>query len=164
MLLGILSDSHGRALMVRKAMALFDALGVAQIIHCGDVGGMDVFDEMAGRNVAFVWGNTDEPDAGVEAYLRTIGIPPPPAVPVRLQCDGKRIAVFHGHEEGFARGLRGLDVDYLFHGHTHIARDEKYNSKRVINPGALQRAAKKSVATLDTVTDCVTFHEIAERE
>lgn len=163
MLLGILSDSHGRAMMVRRAMALFDALGAAQIIHCGDVGGVDVFDEMAGRKVAFVWGNTDEPEAGVEAYLRTVGIAPPPAVPVRLECDGKRIAVFHGHEEGFAAGLRRLEVDYLFHGHTHMARDEHFNGKRVINPGALQRAARKTVATLDTVTDCVTFHEIGER-
>lgn len=163
MLLGILSDSHGRAMMVRHAMSLFDAQGVTQIIHCGDVGGLDVFDEMAGRKLAFVWGNTDEPEAGVEAYLRTLGIASPQHVPVQLECDGKRIAVFHGHEEGFARGVRGLDVEYLFHGHTHIARDEKFNGKRVINPGALHRAARKTVATLDTVTGCVTFHEIDGR-
>jgi putative phosphoesterase len=148
--------------MVRKAMALFDSLGVTQVLHCGDVGGMDVFDEMAGRKVAFVWGNTDEPEAGAEAYLHTVGIAPPREVPVRLECDGKRIAMFHGHEEGFARALRALDVDYLFHGHTHVARDEKFSGKRVINPGALHRAARKTVATLDTVTDCVTFHEVGD--
>lgn len=164
MLIGILSDSHGRAMMVRRAMALFDALGATQIIHCGDVGGVDVFDEMVGRRVAFVWGNTDEPDSAQNAYLRSVGLTPPADVPVRLECDGKRIAVFHGHEPEFARSLRNLEVDYVFHGHTHIARDEQYNGRRIINPGALHRAVKKTAATLDTVTESVTFHEIAERD
>jgi len=163
LLLGIMSDSHGRALMVRKALALFDALGVVQVIHCGDVGGENVFDELVGRRVAFVWGNTDEPGGGIEAYLRTVSIPAPRSVPIRLECDGKSIAVFHGHERGFDSALRNLDVDYLFHGHTHIPRDERIHGKRVINPGALHRASPKTVATLDTVTDQLTFHEITGR-
>lgn len=160
MLVGILSDSHGRCGMVRKAMELFDSLGVEFIVHCGDVGGGDVFDEMVGRPLAFVWGNTDEPDPGTLAYLVSVGIQPPDEVPLRVERSGRRIAVFHGHEQGFSSAIRRLDVDYLFHGHTHVARDERVYGKRVVNPGALHRASRKSVATLDLHTDQLVFHEI----
>lgn len=160
MLVGILSDSHGRHLAVRQAMTLFDKLGISQVIHCGDVGSTEVFDEMIGRSCAFVWGNMDFPHDGLLSYARSLGLPIPEEVPVRLELDGKRFAVLHGHEPGFNVALQRLDVDYILHGHTHIARDEMLHGKRIINPGALHRAARKTVATLDTQTDQLTFHEI----
>ncbi len=160
MLVGILSDSHGRHLAVRAAMALFDKLGVSHVIHCGDVGSPEVFDEMIGRPCTFVWGNTDFPEDGLLTYALSLGLPIPQEVPVRLDLDGMRFAVFHGHEPGFNAAIQRLEVDYVLHGHTHVACDEKYNGKRVINPGALHRAARKTVATLDTKTDQLTFHEI----
>ena len=89
-----------------------------------------------------------------------VGIKVPAKTPLRLRLGGKTFAVFHGHERGFQRAIRSLDVDYILHGHTHTARNEKIGGKRVINPGALYRAIPKTVATLDTMTDKVTFHEI----
>ena len=53
--------------MVRKATNLFDRLGVERIIHCGDVGGIPVFDELIDRPFDFVWGNTDFPSQSVYA-------------------------------------------------------------------------------------------------
>lgn len=141
-------------------MALFDKLGVSQVIHCGDVGSSEVFDEMIGRPCTFVWGNMDFPHDGLLTYAQSLGLPIPQEVPVRVELDGKRFAVFHGHEPGFNAALRSLDVDYILHGHTHVACDEMLNGKRIINPGALYRAARKTVATLDTQSNQVTFHEI----
>lgn len=141
-------------------MALFDKLGVSQVIHCGDVGSSEVFDEMIGRPCTFVWGNMDFPHDGLLTYAQSLGLPIPQEVPVRVELDGKRFAVFHGHEPGFNVALRSLDVDYILHGHTHVACDEMLNGKRIINPGALYRAARKTVATLDTQSNQVTFHEI----
>jgi predicted phosphodiesterase len=46
------------------------------------------------------------------------------------------------------------------HGHTHVARDERLGPLRVINPGALQRAAVHTVATLDLRTDQVGFWRV----
>jgi len=155
-----MSDSHGRVGAVRKALNLFDRLGVAHIIHCGDVGGMEVFDELVGRPLTFVWGNTDDPDDGLLAYLQTVGIRTPTEIPTRIELDGMRFAVFHGHEHEFDR-LDRLDVDFVLHGHTHATRDERIAGKRVINPGALHRAAKKTVATIDTATGHTAFHNIA---
>jgi len=162
LLVGILSDSHGRHLAVRAAMELFDKLGVSHVIHCGDVGSPDVFDEMIGRPLNFVWGNMDFPEDGLLTYAQSLGLPIPQAIPVRLDLDGKRFAVFHGHEANFDTAPHQLEVDYILHGHTHVACDEKRNGIRIINPGALHRAARKTVATLDTGTDQLTFHEIGK--
>lgn len=160
MLVGILSDSHGRHLAVRQAVALFDRLGAEHIIHCGDVGGVDVFGELVGRPLTFVWGNTDYPDNGVHAYLKTVGIAAPIDTPTRVTLGDKTFAVFHGHEPGFNRALISLDVDYILHGHSHIARDDHRDNTRIINPGALHRARQKTVALLDTARDQLGFHGI----
>lgn len=161
MLIGILSDSHGRFRVVSRALDLFDSLGVEHIIHCGDVGDESVFDEFVGRPLTFVWGNTDVPSAALCAYLKDLHIDPPNGVPTRIELGGKRFAVFHGHEHDLGRTLQSRDLDYILHGHTHVRRDERYGRCRVINPGALHRAKPKTVATLDTVTDALRFHEIA---
>ncbi len=164
MLLGILSDSHGKAQLVRRAVELFDSLGVEHIIHCGDVGGQAVFEELVGRACTFVWGNTDHPDRELLAFLDAVGLPPPNGVPSRVTLAGHTCAVFHGHETGFEAALESLSVDYLFHGHTHVARDVRRGETRIINPGALVRANPKSVATLDLSADLpagvLTFHRI----
>ena len=161
MLIGILSDSHGQYLMVRRALARFAELGVEHLIHCGDVGGTEVFDELVDQPVTFVWGNMDFPEAGLLTYLQTVGLNVPNGEPARLRLDDKTFAVFHGHERGFHRAVESLDVDYILHGHTHTVRDDRRGRTRIINPGALYRASRKTVATLDAVADKLTFHTIA---
>ncbi len=161
MLIGILSDSHGDHVMVHRAVALFDSLGVEHIVHCGDVCGTNVFDELVGRPCTFVWGNMDDTDPPLMAYLDSVGISPPNSSPVRLNLGGKSFAVFHGHERGFFDAIESLKVDYILHGHTHVARDERRGKTRIINPGALYRAKLKTVATLDTSTDELEFVEVS---
>lgn len=162
MIIGILSDSHGRHLMVRKALTLFDTLGASFIIHCGDVGGTPVFDELVGRDCRFVWGNTDEPENGLLTYLKTVGLRAPDEIPTRLDLDGKRFVVFHGHEREFQRDPSAWNADYVLHGHTHVTRDERLGRTRLINPGALCRAKPLTVATLDPVHDELVVHEISK--
>ncbi len=161
MLVGIMSDSHGRAEMVRRAFALFDECGVRHVFHCGDVGGIDVLETFVGRNVDFVWGNCDFPDGGLRAFLDSTGVREPAAIPLEREIDGKRFAVFHGHERAFAHA-ESIEADYVLCGHSHQRRDEHVGQVRIINPGALHRANPKTVATLDTSTDELTFHEIAD--
>ena len=160
MVIGIMSDSHGRADRVRDACALFDKLGAELLIHCGDVGGTDVLDELVGRACTFVWGNMDSPDHATRAYVDSVGLPWPEQSPVSIAVAGKRLLVFHGHEPGIMDRAWTLDADYAFHGHTHECRDERFGDLRIINPGALTRAARYTVATLDLTTDELTFHEI----
>lgn len=161
MLVGIMSDSHGRSDMVKRALTLFDELNVKHIFHCGDVGDQDVFDEFVGRRFSFVWGNCDIPDGGTREYLRTVGIAEPSAVPLICNVGGKTFAVFHGHEREFTR-LDRIDADYVLCGHSHQRRDERIGTLRIINPGALHRANPKTVATLNTENDALQFHEISD--
>lgn len=161
MILGILSDSHGRADRVRIARSLLEDRGAEMLIHCGDVGGTEVFDELVGCDCRFVWGNTDFPTHGLLAYLKTTGLVPPENVPLEIDAGGKLIHVFHGHEPEFRTYLANPKSDYIMHGHTHAARDERIGKIRIINPGALQRAMTYTVATLDLANDVVEFHKVA---
>jgi putative phosphoesterase len=163
MLIGVLSDTHGQVARTRLAVKLFDTLGVAHLIHCGDVGGMEVLDELVGRPCHFVWGNTDFPEPSLTAYLKATGFPEPAdPPPTQLELGGKSIAVFHGHERDFASAPTALAVDYIFHGHTHEARDQKVGRVRVVNPGALHRVRVPTVATIDLARDVVQFHELPD--
>lgn len=159
MLLGILSDSHGDAATTARAIALLESRGAERLIHCGDICGESVLDELAGHPVTFVWGNCDSPTPTLRKYVASLGLTCPESS-VELEADGKRIAVFHGHEPGFPRAIESGRYDYIFYGHTHRYADEHIGKTRVINPGALYRAAVKTVATLDVATDRVTFLQI----
>lgn len=156
MRIGLLSDSHGDAAATERAVALLAARGAEAFIHCGDVCSLAVLDALVGRQAWFVWGNCDAPDAAARRYVERIGLPWP-NVPLDLALAGRRIRVLHGHERAFRAALAAADVDYLVHGHTHIRADRRVGSMRVINPGALHRAAVHSVALLDLADDSLAF-------
>ncbi len=161
MVIGILSDSHGDSDIVRQALTALEQAGAERFVHCGDVGGMNVFDQFAGRNVDFVWGNMDCPDGVLLGYVTDLGLPLP-TVPLSLELAGKRVAVCHGHEPCFRDIVFKGRHDYLLCGHTHERGDRRENGVRIINPGALHRARVKTVATLDLATDTLTFYALRD--
>ncbi len=156
MLVGIMSDSHGDALATRQAVELLRRHRVEKIFHCGDICESSVLDALAGCDCAFVWGNCDRPSPLLRDYVATLGLPWPEP-PVRLSLDGKRIALYHGHESDFDSAAHELGLDYLFFGHAHALIDCRVNACRLINPGALSRVAVKTVALLDLTTDDLRF-------
>jgi putative phosphoesterase len=157
MLIGILSDTHDRVETMKLAVALLKNAGAEFFIHCGDVGGTGVLDHLAGLKAVFVWGNTDWDRLPLQRYAQGLGIACYGSMG-DIQLDGKRIAVLHGDDAALMQKLLvGQQYDYLFHGHTHVRRDERIGKTRVINPGALQRAKEKSVALLDSTSDQLRF-------
>jgi hypothetical protein len=174
-ILGILSDTHGRRQRTARAVELLERCGAEAFIHCGDVGGAAVLDQFAGRRAWFVWGNIDQRDAARERYAESLGITPPRTIPTEIEIDGHLIAVYHGHEPQFTGLLRaieeeGVDAverlarrpDYILHGHTHRAADRRVGSVRLINPGALERSRQPTVATLDVGRDALRFWVVDE--
>lgn len=159
MIVGILSDSHGRIAPVRQAIEVFDARRVEAVFHCGDVGGLDVLRELAGftRRFWFVWGNADAPHAGWAPILSELGLQWPTG-PLVVELAGKRVALAHGHEVQFAALRLDDTVGYVLSGHTHARSDRRIGKVRHINPGALHRAVVHTVATLDLGTDELVFH------
>ncbi len=168
MKLGVLSDSHGRATRIETALTLLERLGAEMFIHCGDVGEENALAALASRNVRFVWGNTDFADAGMIRYAQRIGLTPPTRVPTLVEADNRVVAVFHGHEpqfeqlarlatgdgfEAFGAAARKRGYDAVLFGHTHQPMTVNAAGVRLLNPGALHRAATYTVATLDLATD-----------
>lgn len=173
MILGLLSDTHGQSQRAANAIALLKEKGATAFIHCGDLCGEGVLAALAGERAWFVWGNCDLPDIGMTSYAAGLGLTLPTTVPLRLELDGRRLAVFHGHEREFGPAYRvlsgdssaapaGLDgVDYVFYGHTHLKSDVRCGKLRIINPGALHRAKPYTVATLNLQTDELNFWTVS---
>ena len=157
-IVGLLSDTHGRAAAAATAVQALRAAGAEFLIHAGDVGPADpILGHLGAVPSAFVFGNNDWDRQDLERHAATLG--------VRclgdageLELGGKRFYVLHG-DDGTAmrRALDGQQYDYLLHGHTHVKRDQRVGRTRVINPGALYRAREKTVAVLDTGEDRLTF-------
>jgi putative phosphoesterase len=122
--IGLVSDTHG---LVRPD--IFSALeGVELILHAGDVGGVDVLEELAMiAPIQAVTGNTDPAD--------TPGL----SASIEREIDGVRIHVSHGHELGRPtpeRLLAAYSHDVIVYGHTHRQLITKAGERLVINPGA----------------------------
>jgi hypothetical protein len=157
MLLGILSDTHDRLEAASAALALLKSKGAEFFIHCGDVGGQQIIDLFAGLPCALVWGNNDYDRAELAQYAQNLGISIHPSL-AGLTFANKKIAVTHGDDFPLMRRIEsGQQYDYLFHGHTHVPRDQRVGRLRIINPGALHRAAKKTIALLDPAADTLEF-------
>ena len=174
MILGLLSDSHGRVRRVAHAIKMLEHLGAEAFVHCGDLG-ESVLEEFVGRKLWFVWGNTDPQGASAVRFAQSLGFDPPLQIPTQFTVDGRRIAVFHGHEAPFERLLqmrrngdyegiaqRIVDYDVLLYGHTHTAWDDRIAKTRIINPGALERARFYTVATLDVARNDLRFWQVDE--
>jgi putative phosphoesterase len=158
-LIGILSDTHGRLPAATAAVAALRQAGAAMLIHCGDVGDEPIIDLLASAGVPalFVWGNTDYDRPSLAHYAAALGVTCHNES-ADLELGGKKIFVTHGDRpELMQRIIDGRRHDYLLHGHTHVARDKKVGTVRLLNPGALQRTSEPSVAILDTAKDAVRF-------
>ncbi len=157
MLIGALSDSHGHAAITARAVTLLCDRGCEVLLHLGDVETEAVLDELVGHPARVVFGNCDDADElGHYARQMDITVDHPMGV---FMAGGKRVAFTHGH---FGRLVAEAcrTADYLFHGHSHEVRDERVGRTRVINPGALFRAARYTCALLDTSADALEFLDI----
>jgi hypothetical protein len=171
LILGILSDTHGQRARTAAALRVLQQVGAEAFVHCGDVGGPEVLDEFVGRRAWVLCGNMDEGDTVRLAAVHAPGLTVATQGPLRVELEGRALAVFHGHEVEFTRWIDALDVngalpracghcDYILHGHTHVARDERIGRVRIINPGALYRAGVHTVATLDLRSDALEFWRV----
>jgi uncharacterized protein len=148
MRIGILSDSHGRAVTTRRAVAMLIERGAELLIHLGDLETEEVIDELVGRNARIVLGNCDWDERDLTRYAENVGVAVDHPLG-RLTIDGRAIAFTHGHLEREMKRAMAEKPDYLLHGHTHEVRDEIVGKTRIINPGALFRAPRYTAALLD---------------
>jgi hypothetical protein len=160
MILGILSDTHGRSEIAERAIALLLDRGSEFIIHCGDVGD-GVLELLPSGKSAFVFGNTDYDVEGLRRLAKSLDVRCFDHGGI-VELGGKRIAVAHGDQSRIMNGFLADEVYYLLTGHTHVAHDRRPGATRMINPGALHRAVRKTVAVLDLETDVLKFETLID--
>ena len=148
MKIAVLSDTHSRMATVGKALRLLEPHDVAFLIHCGDLEDAETV-LLFPANTHFVYGNCDDDRAGIADAVERIGarLHTPYG---HLEAAGKTLAFLHGDDHRLLHDLEHSDAyDFLFHGHTHVAKEHRTGRTRVINPGALHRANSKTFIILD---------------
>jgi putative phosphoesterase len=156
-IVGILSDSHGKAEITQRAVQLLLSHKAEYLVHCGDVGSQAVLDCLAGHPSMFVFGNNDWDRKPLADYAQSIGVACGDEEG-KLAFNNKPAIVTHGDDPQIInRALANPLLNYLFLGHTHQVMDSRQGHVRLINPGALYRAARKTVALLDTQSDDLRF-------
>jgi putative phosphoesterase len=159
MKIGILSDTHDRLDRTISAVTLLQEAGAEALIHCGDLTGPDIVSACGVLPSWFVFGNNDDDWPMLRLTMKLSN-----AVSLEwggeIALAGKRIAVTHGHMHKDVRRLLAARPDYLLSGHSHLLADEMHDGVRRINPGALYRADRFTVALLDLATDDLKFLDV----
>jgi putative phosphoesterase len=161
-IIGIISDTHEDARMIRKAVRIFKERAPSFIVHCGDIISPPVLENFAGLPLRLVYGNNDGERSGLKkkcAELGFFGIEDT----LEFSHAGRSFFVNHGTFPSIVdRAISSGRYDYVLHGHTHEKRNELIGKTRVINPGALYSADIYSIAFLEPETGAVEFVEIPE--
>ena len=148
MRIAIISDTHSRTSSVQSAIAIMAERRVDAILHCGDICDGDTV-RLFPAHSHFVLGNCDHARTEIERAVDEIGATLHGAWG-HVELADCSLAFTHGHEHQLLHDLEHANTfDFLFHGHTHIAREHRTGKTRVINPGALQRVAMRTFLLLD---------------
>jgi putative phosphoesterase len=136
--IAVLSDTHDDRGTVRRALELARRRGAAEVFHCGDLVSPATAELFRGWTLQYVAGNMDRDGEAVRAAVERLGMGSAYGGELHFERDGKRILLLHGNRSGrLSAAIQSGDYDFVFHGHTHRRRDERFGRTRVINPGAL---------------------------
>lgn len=156
----VLSDSHDNEAIVQKAVQQISALSPSLVIHCGDFQSPHMLEQFKELPFRAVFGNCDGPRSLFQQKAQELRLQPL-AEELEIEIEGAQIYVTHGTQQSIIEEMIEAQLyDYIFHGHTHIQRDERYGRTRVINPGALYRAKIYSYVTIDISNDKVTYLQV----
>lgn len=163
MKIGILSDTHNNLENLHIALAHFRSHQIDTIFHCGDLTGVEIAQAMAEFRVICTLGNGDIASGEIRHTLMAQNPQNYAGMVFEGNIGGARIAATHGHLPGRVEELvHSGKYDYVFKGHSHQHKDEKYGITRLINPGSLGGLWRESryACLLDLDTGKAEFIEI----
>ena len=159
-MLGIISDTHENEEAIKKAVAIFKKNNVEFAVHCGDIISPPILDHFKGLKMKFVFGNNDGEKIGLNSKAKELEFEEV-TDEKEFQYKGKKFYVYHGTKKNkLDEAIKSNKYDYVLTGHTHIKRNEKIGTARVINPGALFRAYPYTIVLLDAEKDKAEFFEV----
>lgn len=160
MKLGVMSDSHDNIPNVKRAVALFNEIGVDLVVHAGDFIAPFAIDPLADLDcrVVGVFGNNDGERIVLAKKFELIGEVHPNLASASL--GDKTIAVMHYPELAIPIAKSGV-YDIVVYGHTHKIDIQKEKSL-LLNPGETGgwTTGKATVAVVDIETLEATIHEL----
>lgn len=152
MRIGVISDTHGHAENTLAAVRMLQALEVEAVLHCGDIGSIQIPRLLSEWPAHFVFGNCDHDPDQLRSAIEQAGL----ACHGRfgdLDLGGRRIALIHSDDAKlFRRVCTSEEYDLVCYGHTHIAEQHRQGKTLILNPGALYRANPHTIATVDLAT------------
>jgi putative phosphoesterase len=154
LIVGLIADTHDRLKMVDKAIEMLNEQEVKLVLHAGDYVAPFViprFKELNAKLVG-VFGNNDGDRELLKKKFSDLGLEIHGGF-AKLDVDGLKIALLHGHEEELLNALinsEGFDV--VVHGHTHKAEVYRKGKTLIVNPGEAcgYLSGKPTIALLDT--------------
>ncbi len=161
MRLGVMSDSHDNVPNVKRAVALFNEVGVDTVVHAGDFIAPFAIDPLGDLAcpVIGVFGNNDGERVGVAKRFESIGGAVHPNL-AEVSLGDATIAVMHYPELALPIAKSG-EYDIVVYGHTH-AIDIQKGESLLINPGETGgwTTGKATVAVVEIPSLEVTLHDL----
>ncbi len=157
MQIAVLSDTHGKPEPTQTALEQIRQRDVAAILHCGDIGGVELIELFADWPTHFVFGNVDHNREDFHRAIQAAGQHSHGTFG-ELLLGETRIAFLHGDDAPRLREtIASQKWDLVCHGHTHRKETYQAGSTRVLNPGALYRARPRTFALVDLPSLAVEF-------
>jgi uncharacterized protein len=139
---------------------MLEALRPDVVIHCGDIGSEAIVPLFEAWPTHFVFGNVDGDARSLRRAIEHAGQTCHDRFGT-LEVAGKRIAFLHGDDlRRLAETIDGGQWDLVCHGHTHLVRNERRGRTLVVNPGALYRARRHTIALVELPSLAVTIVEV----
>src|SRR5262245_57944064 len=139
---------------------MFESLEIDAVLHCGDIGSIEVVELFGAWPAHFVFGNCDEDAAAFAAAIKRAG-QTCHGLFGELEFDSVQVALLHSHERRrFREAIDGEKYQLVCYGHTHVAAIDRRGPTTVLNPGAIYRASPHSIAVVDLPKVDATIIEI----
>lgn len=153
MIIGILSDTHDHLSNTKIALAMLRNLGAEVVLHAGDYCAPFVIPLFSKWDIHGVFGNNDGDHFRIQQRFSEIG-GHLHAEFMDQVFDGRRIAMYHGTQQGITDALIGCGTyDVVVSGHTHLTVNHVFGRTLHVNPGSVNGlGSPPTFAIYDTQT------------
>ena len=134
MKIGVVSDTHNNIKNVGSIIRLFNEAGVEHVFHTGDITRPATLELFKKLNVALsgVYGNNDVELDGLDQVSKKYAFQFTQP-PLRVTFADRNIVIVHDPRDLSEELI--CNADLALHGHTHMLRVERHESRLFFNPG-----------------------------
>jgi hypothetical protein len=169
MKIGVIADIHDNIDNLQKAFAILKRERVAKVLFAGDLSApftISYFKQL-GVPVLAVFGNNEGDHLGIIRKIAELKLDfryaPKQGIMWDLTIAGKRIALYHGHQEEITNCIMAANLyDIVVTGHTHYSQLKTVGKTLWLNPGCIcgyvgleQKPVKPTFATINLETNKV---------